>query len=705
MRPAERLKSSSSNIDGNPSTAVRNRIGVLMVGCILVAGAIVARAAYVQFWNNPRLEQLSRKQFQSKVLIRPRRGIIEDRTGEPLAVNLETNSLAANPLKIENRHILVRLLTRAMDLPANVIAKRLGEKKEFVWIKRHLSEAEIARLKRFKVIDNDGDLLTGLWMVKESERVYPHGELAAHVLGDVNIDSEGVEGVELWKNEKMRGKFVSVAAIKDALGRPSLIDAVAEKHVEDGEPVQLTIDASLQYAVEQSLHDAVAKTGSRAGAVVVMNATNGEILAMANQPAFNPNMADIPLDRRRNRVLTDGYEPGSTLKAVLIASALSNGWKLTDQVYGELGTFKVQGKKISEAEAKEKFAWISLRKIIQRSSNVGAAKVALKLGADKYLKTLKDYGFGTKSGMGFPGEISGRIPARKEWQPLTLANIGFGQGILVTPIQMTRAYASFLNGGFLVTPRLIKEDGSSPDAQPGVQPGPQKDAPKRVISEKVASDVMNALQSVTEDEGTGLKARLDGYDVAGKTGTAQVVDPATGAYSRSRHIVSFIGFAVGVEPKLVIFTSLDEPHGIYFAAETAAPLFHDVLNDVVNRFSIPPRNETLPTRLALNSSKSKKGNQDRIQLSQAKAIALNDIEQLNPPGEPTLQWQGATPKGQMIWKMPSLKGMTAREAIHVLSGHAFQLEVHGDGVVQTQFPEEGKPLAEGDVIRLALTDP
>lgn len=666
----------------------RRRMTVLMVCCLFAAGAISARAAYIQFWNNPRLEQMSRKQFQSKVLIRPRRGVISDRSGEPLAVNLETNSLAANPLKIENRRTLIRLLTKAMDLPASMISKRLNEKKEFVWIKRHLSDAEMARLKRFKIVDADGDLISGLWMVKESQRIYPHGELAAHTLGDVNIDSEGVEGVELWQNEKMRGKFVSVAAIKDALGRPSFIDAVAAKHVEDGQAVQLTLDASLQYAVEQSLRDSVLKTGSKAGAVVVMNAVNGEILAMANQPAFNPNMSGVPLDRRRNRVLTDGYEPGSTLKAVLIASAMSNGWKLSDQVYGEHGSFKVQGKKISEAEVKEKFDWINLRKIIQHSSNVGAAKVALKLGADKYLKTLKDYGFGSKTGSNFPGEISGRVPARKEWQPLTLANIGFGQGVLVTPMQMTRAYASFLNGGFLVTPKLIKDEALSTDT------------PKRVIPEKVASDVVNALLAVTEDEGTGLKARLDGYDVAGKTGTAQVVDSATGAYSRSRHIASFIGFAVGVEPKLVIFTSLDEPRGVYFAAETAAPLFHDVLNDVVNRFSIPPRNETAPIKLAKGKSAH-----DRIQLSQAKSIAINAVNQLTPPEEPTLQWQGATPKGQMIWKMPSLKGMTAREAIHVLHGHSFHLEVRGDGIIQAQSPEEGKALAEGDVVRLALTDP
>jgi cell division protein FtsI (penicillin-binding protein 3) len=658
---------------------------VLMVGILLIAGSVATRAAYIQFWNNPRLEQMSRKQFQSKVLIRPRRGTIADRNGEPLAVNIETNSLAANPGKVENRRMMIRLLTKATDLPATKITRLLGEKKEFVWIKRHLSDAEMARLKKWRLIEGDGDLMQGLWLVKESQRVYPHGELAAHTLGDVNVDSEGVEGVELWQNEKMTGKVVSVSAIKDALGRPSFIDAVAAKHVKDGEPVDLTLDASLQYAVEQALLASVGKTGSKAGIAIAMNATNGEILALANAPSFNPNSKEGAVEKRRNRALTDGYEPGSTLKAVLAASALSHGWKLSDQVYGERGVFKVQGKRIAEAEAKEKFDWLSLRRVIQLSSNIGAAKIALKLGADNYYKTLKDYGFGSKTGVGFPGEISGRIPARKDWQPLSLANIGFGQGVLVTPIQMIRAYASFLNGGLLVRPKLLKDDTVT------------EEPPKRVIPEKVASDVVNALQSVTEDKGTGTNARLEGYDVAGKTGTAQVVDSETGRYSRSRHIASFIGFAVGVDPKIVIFVSLDEPKGVYFAAETAAPLFREVLSAVVNRYSIPAHGDQAPLKLAKQPRDS-----DHLRVSQAASLHAADLE--TPVAGP-LQWQGATPKGDMIWKMPPLRGLSVREAVQVLQGHRFSLEVHGDGVIQAQTPEEGRALAEGEIIHLGLGDP
>lgn len=661
---------------------LKRRLTAVMVLCLAVAGAILLRAGYVQFCGNPRLEQMSRRQFQSKVLIRPRRGTITDRNGEPLAVNIETNSLAANPEKIQNRRTLARLLAKSTDLPVSKLLQKLGEKREFVWIKRHLNENEMNRLKKFRLVDSEGDLIPGLWLVKESQRVYPHGELAAHTMGDVNVDSEGVEGVELWMNGKLQGKVVSVSAIKDALGRPSFIDAVAAKHVQEGETVQLTLDASLQYAVEEALKSSVLKHGARAGTVIVMNAVNGEILALANEPAFNPNDKSVPSDRRRNRALTDGYEPGSTLKAVLIASALSHGWKLTDQVYGERGQFKVQGKKISEAEAKEKFEWLSLRKIIQLSSNVGAAKVALKLGADKYLSTLKDYGFGAKTALGFPGEISGRVPPRKDWQPLTLANVGFGQGVLVTPMQMIRAYASFLNGGYLVQPRLIRD------------PEQREEMLKRVIPQKVADDVLAALEGVTQEPGTGIKAALVGYRVAGKTGTAQVVEPSTGTYSRSKHVSSFIGFAVGVEPRIAVFTALDEPKGIYYASETAAPLFHDVLSAVATRFS-------LPERRILASNPHSKAKADILRVSQAHAEAPVVIPE--KPG--TLQWQGATATGATIWKMPSLRGMSAREAIEVLGDHAFKMEVHGDGVVKAQIPDEGKPLTDGETVRLTLGEP
>lgn len=650
---------------------MRARLIALMAALGVLAAVVVGRAALVQLGPDARLSALARRQFESRVLIRPPRGTIMDRNGEPLAVNVEASSLAANPAKLGNRHNLARILAKATDVPYAKILQRLGEKKEFVWIKRQMSENDLKKLQTWHLMDASGALAAGLWLVKESRRVYPHGELASQILGSVDVDSDGLEGIELWKNASLQGKVVSVRAVRDALGRPAFLDAVAAKHARDGESVMLTIDNSLQYAAEEELRQSVHRTGARAGTVIAMNATTGELLAMANFPAGDAT-------HRRNRAVTDGYEPGSTIKPVLAASALSHGWKLTDQVWGERGKFLVQGHRIAEAEAKEKFEWLSLAKILKVSSNVGAAKVALKLGADKYLETLRAFGFASKTDLGFPGEISGTLPPRRSWQPLTLANVGFGQGLLVTPLQMTRAYAAILNGGWLVQPSLIKSDNNS-----------KRDAPKRILPQKICDQLIAAMEAVTGEGGTGAKAALDGYRVAGKTGTAQVVDPETHAYSRSRHIASFIGFAAGVEPKVVVFASLDDPKGAYFAAETAAPLFHEVLNAVASRFGLPA--SVSAPQLAARTT-------DRISISQAHSEPV-------PAAPAALEFAGMTTSGISLWKLPSLKGLAPREAVRALVGHRFKLEMVGSGFVQSQSPEEGKPVAEGDRVRIVLAEP
>jgi cell division protein FtsI (penicillin-binding protein 3) len=664
-----------------PRDFTKARLIVLMLCCGTLAGAVLGRAVLIQVIGDSRLETMARRQFQSKVLIRPRRGLIMDRNGEPLAVNIDAKSLAANPAKIQNRRTLARLLSKATDISYAKLLKKLKENREFVWIKRHISEDEMNRLKKWSLIDADGELVSGLWMVKESKRVYPQGELAAHVLGAVNLDSEGLEGVELWTNEELRGKVVSVSAVKDALGRPTFIDAVAAQHVRDGSPITLTLDASLQFSVEQELRSALVKSNAMGGSAIVMNAETGEILAMVNEPTFNPNHKDAPAAHRRNRVLTDGYEPGSTLKPVLLATALLHGWRLSDQVWGERGSFVVQGKRISEAESHEKFEWISLKKLIQVSSNIGAAKLALKVGADHYYNMLKNFGFGGKTNSGFPGEISGRIPARparKDWQPLTLANVGFGQGILVTRLQMLRAYAAFANGGWLVQPTLLKTPIK----------GFVTDPPKRVLSQKIVDSIVEALKSATADGGTGTKANLEGYVLAGKTGTAQEVDPETKKYSRSKFVASFIGFPVGTQPKLVIFVSVEEPRGVYYASDIAAPLFKNIFAAAANRFSLPAQGTT-PSRVLAKTRSASPPVSDRVGWSLARAM----------------EWQGTALDGSATWKMPSLVGLTPREAIRVLQGHKFRLQVHGVGVIQSQAPEQGKVIADGSLVRLTLSEP
>ncbi len=661
---------------------IKARITAVMLSCMLLAVFILFRAAYIQILPNPKLEAMARHQYVSRSLIRPIRGTISDRNGEPLAVNIGAQSLAANPNLITNPRSMARLISRSTDIPFAKVLHRLNEDKDFVWIKRHLNDSELRRLKKQHLMDSDGQLIDGLWLVKEIDRVYPHGQLASHVLGDVNVDLEGVEGVELWMNEKLRGKVVSVSAIKDALGRPTFIDAVAAKNVQDGESLTLTLDASLQFEVEQELRNAVQKAGAQAGTVIVMNADTGEVLAMANEPSFNSSNKATPQEKRRNRAVTDGFEPGSIMKAILATSALTHGWKLSDEVWGERGSFILQKHKISEAEAKEKFEWVSLKKMIQVSSNVAAAKVALKLGVERYLRTVKLFGLGNKTGLGFPGEISGLIPKKKDWQPLTLANIGFGQGILVTPLQMIRAYGAILNGGLLVQPTLFKS----------TSPGYTTEEPIRIFSQRVSKELIEALASVTEPPGTGVKAALPGFRVAGKTGTAQMVEPGTGKYSREKYIASFVGFPVDVEPKIVIFTSIVEPRGVYYASETAAPLFREVLSSVANRCSLPVQvaaaqaaAKTAATAAAVAAAKTG-SKEDAIHLAQAAPQVVEEV-----------------PKTEGV--APPLQGLTLREIFRALGNHHYQWEVMGSGVVKTQIPEPGKPLLEGATVRLILSEP
>jgi cell division protein FtsI (penicillin-binding protein 3) len=641
-----------------------------MIFSLAIAAGVAGRAAYIQLIGDHRLADLAKKQFQSKMLVQARRGLIIDRNGEPLAVNSEVASLAANPKKIQNRRVLARLLSKALGVPVAQITDKLTEsKRDFVWIKRHIPDDQVEHFKKWGITEPNGQLLPGLWLVKENFRRYPHGELAAQTIGTVNLDNDGTEGIELWQNSRLEGKVVSMRAVRDALGRPTLYDASAVADAKDGEQIQLTIDASLQYSVEEALKSAMEKTHAKAGSVIVMDAIHGDLLATATAPGFDPNLRNGTAESKRNRVLVDGYEPGSTMKPVLLATALANGSKISDQIFGENGSFKVQGRRIAEAETKEKFTWITLKKMIQVSSNVVAAKLAMKLGQEKFMAGLHNFGFGQKTGVGFPGELAGWLPnSKKPWQPLTLATVGFGQGIMVTPMQMVRSYAAFLNGGYLVEPRLLKNPAAA--AEPP--------APRRVMTPEIAANVVDALKTVVETDGTGKKASLDGYVVAGKTGTAQTVDPKTKRYSNSRYISSFVGFPVGVEPKIVILTLLDDPRGVYYAAETAAPLFHDVLNAVVTRFGIPMN----------------------MPLAQNVKTTTISVSQSHPAPPEKLELQGSAPDGKLVFRMPELRGMTIREALTALQGYSFQIDASGSGWLKTQVPEPGMKVSESDRIRL-----
>lgn len=678
---------------------MKRRLTVLTVGVFLISASILGRAVWVQIIGDQRLQNLAQRQFRTKVLLRPRRGVIVDRTGEALAVNAETKSLAANPKRIEpkEKQRIGRLLSRATGVSLKRIQKKLESTKSFVWIKRDLPSDKLKKLKDWGLMDEEGGVVEGLLLVKESKRVYPNGTAAAHILGSVNVDLEGLEGIELWKNEDLRGKVVSVRAVKDAFGRPTFLDAVAALGLQKGETVQLTLDASLQFTVERELDSTLAESKARAGTAIVMNAETGDILAMASRPTFNPNQRGGAASLRRNRVLTDGFEPGSSIKAILMASALSNGWDPDVELWGGLGSVVVQGREISDHGEKHK--WLTLEQIIQFSSNVGAAKVALKLGAKAFHFSLRAFGFGEKTGIGFPGEFGGMLPAVDSISDIRLANIGFGQGFLATPLQVARAYATFLNGGYLVEPKLIQRVGDLDFNEV---------RKKRIITPGVADQVVRALIRATSNEGTAPSARLDGYAIAGKTGTSQVIDPATKKYSKSHYVASFVGFAVGVEPKLVIFTSIDRPKGNYYGGQVAAPLFNRIFQAAASRFSVPSRT-TEPTPRKLLAEMEGRGKQQMAdELEQTKAHPK--MPSLRPEiaslataftrDRVKILWEGKRDDGKMIWKVPDFTGMSPREVVYLLQGYDFKLKVKGFGRVSKQVPPPGGVLVDGQTVVL-----
>ena len=672
----------STRVDAFHQTpAIRIRLSLVICVFALVSIGMLYRSLTIQILGEAKLDNLAKKQFESKIVMKPRRGLIVDRTGEALAINLETSSLAGNPSKILKSQSTLHLLAHALGITSSTLKSRLDAKRAFIWFERHVSDDRVEHFRKAGILQANGDMPEGLWIVKEMKRVYPHGELAQSLIGSVNVDTDGIEGVELWMNKKLSGKSASFDAFKDALGRPALYKTDSKSKTVDGDNIELSIDASLQYSVEESLHDAMIKTRAQSGMVLVMDSKNGEILALA-QSLNQVSGRGV----KKVMAVTDGYEPGSTMKPLMLASAMSKGViKLNDQLFGHNGKLVIQKRTISEAEAHEKFGYIPMKKMIAVSSNVVAAELALKFGAEKYIASLKEMGFGAKTGSQLPGEISGWMPANpKSIKPLTLATMGFGQSIVVTPMQMLRAYATLSNGGNLVEPTLLKKKEN------------ERIHEIPLFKQAVVRDATEALLAVTEDEkGTGKKARVEGYRIAGKTGTAQTVDPRTKRYSTSRYIASFIGFPVGVKQPITILTLLDHPKGIYYAGETAAPLYAQVLKQVVSRFSIPstekieiPLVQATPTPAPIDENNQK----EIIKLAQSSAeIAAQSVESSK---EVNLDHP----------VMPSLLGLTPQEALRALKPFTPQIKIHGFGLIKHQTPESGSIISDHLKVSLVLEE-
>lgn len=549
----------------------------LCLGFLAVFAVLFFRFFDLQVLQADRMMEKARRQHEKTITLDSSRGAILDRQGKPLALNLDVTSVYATPSSIDDPKLVARQLAPLLNLPQKHVEKRLRDKeRHFVWIQRKILDHSEHRMKDLAI--------DGVNTLMETRRFYPKGPLLSHVLGFAGIDNQGLEGLEVGYDPLLRGYARRVVLYRDAFGREIIPEWQRKTQALPGHAIHLTIDEVIQYVAEQALERAIAKTKAKGGAVIVMNPKTGEIIAWTLRPTFDPNYIQRASPQVwRNRALTDPYEPGSTLKVVLAAAALESEHVQPDTlIYAGDGEMPISGTIIHDHE---KAGWVTFREAIRRSSNVALVKTALGLGGERVYRFLRAFGFGEKTGIDLPGESVGILRSPDHWSQRTLASLAIGQEIAVTPLQLVTAVSAVANEGWLMKPFLVREV-SDPRGRMIERHTPQ--IRRRPIRAETAKTVTDLLVNAVEN-GTGWRAAVPGYHVAGKTGTAQKVDPATGTYSSTKSIGSFVGFVPAEDPEFAIVVVIDEPQGSAWGGVVAAPVFREVAEQTLRYFNVAPR--------------------------------------------------------------------------------------------------------------------
>lgn len=625
---------------------------------------LAARLVVLQVVRHDDLLRVAEKQHSKTIALKPKRGSIVDRHGQSLAVSSSAESLYALPARIQDPDGLARALAPILDEPAAEIEKRLTAERPFSWVRRKLPPPVAQAVRAL------GE--PGLGFVQESLRLYPNRELAAHLLGFVGADGQGLEGVEWAWDHDLAGRSGLALVERDGLGREVTGIPTILKPAVPGRGVSLTLDATVQYLAEREIDAAWRRTRSKAAIAVVLDPRTGELLALAIRPTFNPNsFATATPAERRNRAITDPFEPGSTFKAILAATALEEGVvHPDDRIYGEQGAITVANTVIHDWK---RYGWLTFSEVLQHSSNVGAIKAGLALGKERFYRYIVGFGFGSLTGLGLPGESRGRVRPPGEWSQLSLASMSIGQEVSVTAIQMVAALAAVANGGRLLRPWAVRavldrEGREIQSFEPQVV--------RQVISPFTARTLTQILTRVVS-EGTGKPAAILGYDVAGKTGTAQKLDPLTRRYSRAAGVLSFVGFAPAEDARFVMLVLLDEPQTAQWGSEAAAPVFAAVGSRLLRSLNVPPQ-DTPPVPIV-------RGVSTELRVTVA---------------SPTV---GSRPERALDGpRMPELVGQRLRPALAALSAYAVRVEIHGHGVVVAQEPAAGSELRPGTICKLDL---
>lgn len=530
---------------------------------------IILRLSHIQVFNSKEYHALAKQQYNDEIIIQPKRGSILDQNGNMLAESLIASSVIANPHLIKNPALTAKILSAILKQKPQELEKKMLQNSYFVWLARKVTEADAEHIKQLN--------LSGVEIIIEptGRRFYPKGELASPLIGYTGVDDQGLAGIEYYYDKKLKGSPGKIQVEMDAFGRPIPSGRWEISSVTDGANLATTIDETIQYVAERELANIIKETKAASGTVIAMNPKNGEILAMASLFATREKNDFLNNAFLKNSALSDAYEPGSTFKTVAITAALDSGKvKITDKFYSG-SSIVVGGRTIHNADdgLSSPTGQEDVTGILTYSFNVGAVSLGQKIGAKIFYDYLERFEFMKPTGIDLPGEGESIVLPLSEWTPLQLATISFGHGIAVTPLKLLRLYGAIANGGYLVTPHIGK---ALVDTKGEVMQFITFPPPKRVMSEETAKNMQIMLQKVIE-EGTGKKARVSGYAVGGKTGTAQVVE--NGVYLPGKYVASFVGFVPVEDPVLVILVKIDEPKTLIWGGAVAAPVFHNIAQE------------------------------------------------------------------------------------------------------------------------------
>ncbi|MBU4310655.1 penicillin-binding protein [bacterium] len=615
---------------------------------------LTIRLAYLQIVRSPELQGKAQNRWKP-IKIEPQRGIIYDRRMRKLAISLSLNSLYARPKKIENKEEIAEKLSLILKKNPSPILEKLNREKNFVWLARKIPKDLAEEIKGLNI--------EGIGLTEESKRLYPKGSFACHLLGFAGLDDQGLEGIELLYNQYIKGTPGWILSTRDARGRSVLSGEYRFYPPSGGYDIILTIDESIQHIAERELEKVYKEQGARSATIIVMDPKTGEVLALANQPSYDLNrFEDYPSYIWRNQAVTDLFEPGSSLKIVTAAAALAEDVvKYEDRFYCENGVLRVS--KDHVVHDINKYEWLTFSEVIEKSSNIGTIKIGQRLGPLKLYEYLRSFGFGSLTGVDLPGEVRGILRKPREWSDLSMAALPIGHEISVTAIQLATAASAIANGGVLVRPRVVKAVVSK---EGRVVKEFEPTSIRRVISQETAYRLTDILKGVTL-KGTGTRAQVPGYEVAGKTGTAQKIDPKTKKYSQDKTTATFLGWVPADDPRILILVVVDEPKGLPYEGRMvryggliAAPVFKEVAQRTLRYLNVPP-------------GKSPTGEIIRVSLSDMD-LRVQEIEI------------------ESREKMPDLNEKSMRETFRILSNYDLKPNFIGSGQVMRQDPPPESPL-------------